>query len=274
MQSSTPTAYDAAVERSTTTIDFRAMLLGLRIDTRGLEHPDTIGLSPLTLRVGRRGVAFAFRFGVVVFAGVAPADEGPVLDSLRQRIVEPLDLPEVERIAATLGDDDKIDATGAVFLKDDSPERLQVVAHVLAKNLVLAHHETRLAAAFDRIDQLAAEIKRKGRALRQTRELVRQMGDSLLTQHRMVGRVAVEDKPDILWDWPELERFYARLADEYELLERGRAVDRKLTLVGDTIRTLIELVQDQRSVRLEWYIIILIAVEILLSVYELFFRGR
>jgi uncharacterized Rmd1/YagE family protein len=100
------------------------------------------------------------------------------------------------------------------------------------------------------------------------------MGDSLLTQHRMVGRVAVEDKPDILWDWPDLERFYVRLADEYELLERGRAVDRKLTLVGDTIRTLLDIVQDQRSTRLEWYIIILIAVEILLSVYELFFRGR
>jgi uncharacterized Rmd1/YagE family protein len=263
------------VERAATTIDFRAMLLGLRIDTRGLEHPDTIGLSPLTLRVGRRGVAFAFRFGVVVFAGVAPADEGPVLDALRGRVVEPLDLPEVERIAVTLGgDEDRIDATGAVFLKDDAPERLQVVAYVLAKNLVLGHHETQLAAVFDRIDQLAAEIKRKGRAVRQTRELVRQMGDSLLTQHRMVGRVAVEDKPDVLWDWPELERFYARLADEYELLERGRAVDRKLTLVSDTIRTVLELLQDQRSVRLEWYIIILIVVEVLLSVYELFFRGR
>jgi uncharacterized Rmd1/YagE family protein len=103
---------------------------------------------------------------------------------------------------------------------------------------------------------------------------VRQIGDSLLTQHRMVGRVAVEDKPDILWDWPELERFYARLADEYELLERGQAVDRKLALVGDTIRTLLELVQDQRTVRLEWYIIILIAIEILLSLYEMFVRGH
>lgn len=264
------------MESSATTIDFRAMLLGLRIDTKGLEHPDTIGLSPLTLRVGRRGVAFAFRFGVVVFAGVAPADEGPVLDLLRNRVVERLDLPEIERISVTLGagDDDRIDPAGAVFLKDDSPERLQVVAHVLAKNLVLAHHETQLAVAFDRIDQLATGIKRKGRVVHQTRELVRQMGDSLLTQHRMVGRVAVEDKPDVLWDWPELERFYARLADEYELLERGRAVDRKLTLVSDTTQTLLELVQDQRSVRLEWYIIILIVVEVLLSVYELFIRGH
>jgi uncharacterized Rmd1/YagE family protein len=255
-----------AVEQGEKTIDFSAVLLGLRIDTRGLEHPDTIGLSPLTLRVGRRGVAFAFRFGVVVFAGVAPADERPVMEALRSRIVEPLDVPERERTSASLNSgDDKLDQAGAIFLKDDAPERLQVVANVLARSLVLAHQETELAVAVDRIDQLAMELKRKGRGVRQARDLVRQIGDSLLTQHRMVGRVAVEGKPDILWDWPELERFYARLADEYELPERGQAVDRKLELVGDTIRTLLELVQDQRTVRLEWYIIILIAIEILLS---------
>ncbi len=264
----------SGVEQSPTTIDFHAVLLGLRIDTRGLEHPDTIGLSPLTLRVGRRGVAFAFRFGVVVFAGVPPADERTVLETLRARVVEPLDTTERDRTTVSLGSDDRLDQVGAIFLKDDAPERLQVVANVLAKSLVLTQQESELAVAVDRIDQLAMELKRKGRGVRQARDLVRQIGDSLLTQHRMVGRVAVEDKPDILWDWPELERFYARLADEYELVERGQAVDRKFALVGDTIRTLLELVQDQRTVRLEWYIIILIAIEILLSVYELFFRGR
>lgn len=264
-----------AVEQGEKTIDFHAVLVGLRIDTRGLEHPDTIGLSPLTLRVGRRGVAFAFRFGVVVFAGVPAADERAVLEVLRPRIVEALDVPERDRAAASLNaGEDKLDQSGAISLKDDAPERLQVVANVLAKSLVLSHQETELAVAVDRIDQLAMELKRKGRGVRHARDLVRQIGDSLLTQHRMVGRVAVEDKPDILWDWPELERFYARLADEYELLERGQAVDRKLALVGDTIRTLLELVQDQRTVRLEWYIIILIAIEILLSVYELFVRGH
>ena len=69
-----------------------------------------------------------------------------------------------------------------------------------------------------------------------------------------------------------LIRLYARLADEYELAERSRAIDRKLTLVSETVRTLLELVQDQRSVRLEWYIIGLISIEILLSVYQIFFR--
>jgi uncharacterized Rmd1/YagE family protein len=168
--------------------------------------------------------------------------------------------------------EDHIDPSGAIVLKDASTERLQIIANVMSKSVVLALHESQIAVAFDQLEPLAVGIKRRGRSGREARQLIQQIGDILLTQHRMVGRVAVEDKPDVLWDRPELERLYARLADEYELAERSRAIDRKLTLVSETVRTLLELVQDQRSVRLEWYIIGLISIEILLSVYQIFFR--
>jgi uncharacterized Rmd1/YagE family protein len=99
------------------------------------------------------------------------------------------------------------------------------------------------------------------------------IGRVLLTQHRMVGRVEVEEKPDVLWNHPELERLYLRLVDEYELTERSRAMERKLALIGKTADTLLDLVQTQRSVRLEWYIIGLIALELLLSIGSLVLRA-
>jgi required for meiotic nuclear division protein 1 len=257
-------------------IQLRAILLGLRIDTRGVEHPDTMALSPLTLRVGARGTAFVFRYGVAVFCDTAADEERAVIETLRPNTVEPLAQPEIDEVTALVRpeEEDRLDPGGTILLKDGAIERLQIVADVLSKSLVLAHHEAQLALTFDRIDRLAIEIKRRGQGGRRVRELVRQVGDVLLTQHRMVGRVAAGDKPDLLWDRPDLERLYARLADEYELPERGEAVDRKLALVGDTTRTVLELVQDQRTVRLELYIIGLIAIEILLSVYELFGRGH
>ena len=63
---------NAPIVRSATpgSITLRALLLGQRLETRGLEHQDTIALMPLTLRVGQQGVAFVFRYGVVVFAGL------------------------------------------------------------------------------------------------------------------------------------------------------------------------------------------------------------
>ena len=92
----------------------------------------------------------------------------------------------------------------------------------------------------------------------------------LLTQHKMIGRAEVVDKPEILWENPALERFYGRLQREYELRERHRALDLKLELIARTVGTFLELLQNKRSLRVEWYIVILILVEILFTIYELF----
>jgi uncharacterized Rmd1/YagE family protein len=169
--------------------------------------------------------------------------------------------------------EDQIDPSGGIALKEASSERLQIVANVLSKSLMLSYYEAKIAGVFDRIEPLASKLQRRGRTGSQARELLRQIGDVLLTQHRMVGRVEIAEKPDVLWDHPELERLYARLEDEYELVERSRAMERKLALINETVGTLIDLVQNQRSVRLEWYIIGLIGIEILLSLYQLFGPG-
>ena len=80
----------------------------------------------------------------------------------------------------------------------------------------------------------------------------------------MSGRVAIEEKPDVLWDRPDLERLYARLEDEYELSERGRTLARKLDVVQDS-QGADRLIDAQRSVRLEATIVLLIVFEILIT---------
>jgi hypothetical protein len=52
-------------------IGVRALLLGQRLETRGLERQEKIALAPLTLRIGNTGVAFPFRYGVVVRVGLS-----------------------------------------------------------------------------------------------------------------------------------------------------------------------------------------------------------
>jgi len=88
-------------------------------------------------------------------------------------------------------------------------------------------------------------------------------------QHKMVGRVETGEKPELLWEHPELERLYMRLADEYELRERDRALDRKLDVVSRTVETVLGLVQTRSSTRVEWYIVLLIVAELVLAAYSL-----
>ena len=103
--------------------------------------------------------------------------------------------------------------------------------------------------------------------------MLKLLGNALLVQHRVSGRIAVAEKPDALWDRPDLERLYARLEDEYELKERVDALNRKLAVVAETANTLADIIDTRRSLRLEVIIVVLIAVEIIIAFYQIY-AGR
>jgi uncharacterized Rmd1/YagE family protein len=255
-------------------IPVRALLLGERLDTRSLEREARRGAAPLTLDVPGGGVAVLFRYGAVVLFGAPSAALEAFLAALSPQIAGAFPTPERDeaRLAIRPDSDQHLDPFGNLILRDASKERLQLVADILAKSLVLSHYETRMADIFDRIEPLAATLREKGRAGASGKVLLRHIGDVLLMQQKMVGRVETAETPELLWEHPELERFYMRLADEYELRDRDRALDRKLDIVSRTVETLLGLVQTRSSMRVEWYIVLLIVAELLLSTYPLLLR--
>jgi len=85
--------------------------------------------------------------------------------------------------------------------------------------------------------------------------------------------IEVIDRPELLWDHPELEQLYLRLEDEFELTERAEILDRILELISRTVSTTVDLLHAQRGLRVEWYIVGLIVFEIALTLYEMFVRG-
>lgn len=255
-------------------VQARALLVAQRVDLRALSRGDSLAVQPLTLRSGTEGVAVLFRYGAVVLFNLQPVEEAAFLASLKPFLGEPLDEPEHEATTLRLGgeEEERIEP-GGVRLRALSIDRLQLVADALAKSVVLAFDEARVAAAFDRIEPVAAALRQRGRARIASAHLLEHIGDVLVSQHRVVGRVEVTEKPDLLWDHPELERLYLRLQEEYELPERDRALNRKLDLIAQTATTALALVQARQSLRVEWYIVVLIVIEILLTLYQLFFAG-
>jgi uncharacterized Rmd1/YagE family protein len=250
----------------------RAVLYAERIDLRGLSGTDVLATNPLTVEVRGGGMAVLFRYGVVVFFGVAPMEEIAFLGELDAFAAHPYPTPETEAVRV------RVDAQareggvqgGAVVLEAVSMERLQVIADVLSKSVLLALYESQVAGEFDRIEPLAAELERSGRIPGQTRTLLSKIGAMLLVSQRMVGRAAITDKPELLWDHPALEGLFGRLENEYEIIERHAALERKLKLISSTVQTLLEMLSSRHSLRVEWYIVFLIVVEILLTLYELF----
>ena len=244
----------------------RALLVGGRIDTRPLsDFVDAEQLEP-----GPGAAAFVFPYGVVVLFGASEKAERALIESLGPQIAEPIDDHEIETAIITVrpSADEQVLKDGRVLLKEASPEKLLLTATVLARSVVLARDETLIGDAFERIDPLVRTMRAEGRAGMPARGVMQQIGEVLATRHRMIGRAQIGEKPDLLWDYPGLERLYERLEDEFELDERARAIDRKLDALGDAADILLNLVQARHSTRMELAIIALIAFEIVLTLYE------
>lgn len=249
----------------------RAVLLGERIDTVGLERRDALSANPLAFRVGLSGMAVVFRYGVVVLVGLDTLGEDEAIRGVAPRVIDPFALREEEtiRLAPLEGHEERADPDGVVRIADLSPDRMLVVADALAKSAALAHDERQVAEVLDAIEPWARTLAERGRRSASRHEMIQLIGKALLVQHRVSGRVAVSEKPDLLWDRPDLERLYARLEDEYELIERAEILDRKLNLIGQTARLITDLMDTERSLRLEVIVVLLIAVEIVLSVFQI-----
>jgi uncharacterized Rmd1/YagE family protein len=252
----------------------RALLLGERIDVAGLERSDVISTTPLAFRAGHEGYAVLFRYGALVLFGLSVVEEDELVRGLKPRIIGAYSRPEVEGVSIeiTPDRDDQIAPGGPISTRDLSPPRLLVIADVLGKNVALSHDEREVAKVIEVVEPFAAALARTGRSPSNRREILRTIGQALLAHHRMSGRLEIEEKPDILWDHPELDRLYARLADEYELKERAIGLARKLSVINETARALSDIIDTERSVRLEMTIVALIVVEILVTLYDLFVR--
>jgi len=248
----------------------KAINLGERIDVHGLE-PRLSPMLPVIVEVPRAGYAVLLRAGAVVLFGVGSDTEHEFLTAIAPRIQEPYSNPEIERLAIRIGDADRVDPDALVIAKLDAM-RLQVIAEVLGKSVILARHELEVAETFNAIEPMAHQMRVAPHHLPWKQpNLVRHIGNAMLVEHALVGRTEVLEKPDLLWEQPELDRLYARLEDEYELRERYLALDTKVTVVSRSAQTMLDLSQAKRSFRVEWYIVmIFIGVDIVLTLIEMF----
>jgi len=245
----------------------RALLLGDRLSLRGLsESPQDLG--PTVQSAGRAGLAVLFPYGAAVVFGLTPDEEKEFVKTLRLRIERPFRKAETEEqsLLPAARQTEGVIPEG-IALADYRLARLQVVATVLARSVSLSYYEATVGEIFDRIEPLAHDLEHH-RGSKRLRESLRHIGSTLLVQHRMTGRVEVQEKPDLLWERPELERLYLNLENEYELAERNIALDRKLALIGRTAEISTNLLQNRRMLRVEWYIVILILFEIVWNLTE------
>jgi uncharacterized Rmd1/YagE family protein len=255
----------------------RALRLGRRLNLAGLEAADfdqaeAIATSPLILRLRGGGLAALFPYGTVLLIGVSQAEEEAFLQRLGDRIESRLETPVVVASEIEIGAGENISAD-SVTLRDLSPPGLVVVADALAKNAALAFEEAEVRNVLEALEPFAGDLADTGRLPRNRRRMLRTVGHALRIHHRLLDRVEVEERPELPPGSDEIDRLHERLADAYHFKKRAKALSRKLDVIEVMTTALTEMLDAQREVRVELLIVLLIAVEISIYVYDLFLRG-
>ncbi|OPZ79310.1 MAG: hypothetical protein BWY78_00118 [Alphaproteobacteria bacterium ADurb.Bin438] len=249
-------------------IKVKSFLLGDRIDLKGLENRfEAVAFAPLTFEINDNGYVVLFKYGVIVTFNLDEISQTEFISSISHLILGKYENVLSEETNVDICDSDKDDLItkdGDIILNGFDILKFQLIANVLSEATVLDYYEAKAANVIDVIEPMVNMLSEKGKISVSGKSLSKLIADVMLTYTKLVARVGVGEKPDALWDFPYMDRFYARLVEEYELLYRDKALTRRLELMSDTVETLLGVDQHKYSSRLEWYIILLIVAEVVI----------
>jgi len=154
----------------------------------------------------------------------------------------------------------------AIILREVTTLTLNVIALAISQSVGLEHYEKRLDSLFVQSRGIIESIQTfsiSGRT-----HLMQFAKQLALTRHDMVSNLLLLDKPNILWDDEEAEALYNRLAFVLELYDRHEIALSKLSQIKEDVMLVMDIINHKKSEFLEWIIIVLIAVEIVMGLYE------
>lgn len=149
---------------------------------------------------------------------------------------------------------------------------LDIICFVVAKSVALERIEERIDVVFDEVEGLIANLG-KGRLELPDRDMARLASSILSFKYTSIAHIMVLDKPDITWDNQEADRLYLTMASLFELNQRYQEIKHKSETLLDMTDVFTGLSHARRSARLEWIIIVLIAIEIVIYLMQIF-RGH
>ena len=256
-------------------IDLNRLAARLGIQRR-YRWEEPMKLDPVACAVageGKMPQAYLYYFGGMVFLNCTEEIIFGFLERMGRHIAPlkesgQLRYRERYRLQIEAGHEPVISDDGAV-LPRLVPGCIDIISFVIAKSVALERIEERIDVVFDEVEGLIANLDR-GRLELPDRDMARLAASILGFKFTSLAHIMVLDKPETTWDDPEEDRLYTTMAGLFELNQRYLEIRHKSETLLDMTGVFTTLSHARRAARLEWIIIVLIAIEIILYLLELF----
>lgn len=267
--------------------EFTAIAIGNEINLNKIAHhfgitrkykwEDTLALNTnfLTgiIREPENKAVYIYHFGGIVFINFKKHEMTDVLNYLLRiekslYSANPFEYTENYKFEVNPDVEPSVNNDRLVTCSSDKYQR-EIVTIVLAKSVALEKIETEIDLLLDEIEDVV-EYLHQGKLSVSDRQLAKMSARILGFKLNTISYIMLLDKPDITWSNEEAESLFANLSTMFELADRYDKIRHKSETLMDITAVFSGLSHAQRGNRLEWAIIVLIAIEIGLSLFEMF----
>ena len=145
----------------------------------------------------------------------------------------------------------------------------ELISIVLAKSVALEKTEEQLGGILDKLETMIDNLE-KGSLRIGNKQLARTIARVTRHEYNTINYIMILDKPDITWVNSDAEEFYNKMAEFFELNDRFEIMKSKTNILNNIIGGFSSISHSIRGLFVEWVIVILIIIEVLLMVVELF----
>ncbi|XP_074516555.1 required for meiotic nuclear division protein 1 homolog isoform X1 [Sebastes fasciatus] len=223
---------------------------------------------------------FFFREGSVVFWNVEEKMMKRVMRILEHHEIQPYEVAlvhwENEEINYTVGEGNTKLERGNFILSDAMDQHEAVLekfafSNALCLSVKLAIWEVALDSFVESIQSIPETLKSGNRVKLSSAEVMKKIGELFTLRHCINLRSDLLMTPDFYWDRENLEKLYDKTCQYLSINRRVNVVNEKLEHCTQLVDLMRSHLSEKHSLRLEWMIIILIAIEVMFELGKMIF---
>lgn len=218
---------------------------------------------PLVVKLLKDQYAVLTKFGTVTFWNVPIRLRQQFLNEIRPYVKSKRELyPYDEDTKVLIGGGVEKVTFEKVYSAHLNVEKIKIISYVLSQSVALERYEDDIEGNLSDFEVVVDNLKTKGKALFSEKKLLKQIGRVFSVKQTTVVHLALFDKPESIWESPDLETLYNRMSSEYDLKVRFDVLDKKISYLSEISKMMVEFLAEKRNAFLETVIIVLIVIEI------------
>ena len=212
---------------------------------------------------------YVFDYGVVVFANYDPVSKSEFIQFIKNyatKIVD-LDLSEQYKINTDANLNKVLVKNDYVKVSQINSSLLRIVMLNIGQSVALEYYEVLTNELITSSKYYILELEHHGKLSISKINLLKYIGKVLNVKNSIVDNLYILDDPNLVWDNEELNLLNKQLKVNFDINTRFKDLDYRLQIVENNLTLFTDVLNVRESSRLEWIVIILIAIEIIIAIF-------